>query len=65
MVVNVARRWEKRPWILLLKSSWPIGTDLESSTLSPNELLRACNLAFQKCVLVEAPLAQCVTVLVL
>jgi len=47
------------------KSSWPIGTDLGGSALSPNELLRACDLAFWECVLVGAPLAQHTTVLVL
>jgi len=42
-----------------------MGTDLGGSALSPNELLQACDLAFQECVLVGAPLAQCMTILVL
>jgi len=40
-------------------------TDLGGSTLSPNELLQACDLAFQVCVLAGAPLSQRMTVLVL
>jgi len=42
-----------------------MGTDLGGSALSPNELLQACNLAFQVHVLVGALLAQHVTILIL
>jgi len=42
-----------------------MGTDLGRSTLSPNKLLQACDLAFQVHMLAGAPLAQHTTVLVL
>jgi len=42
-----------------------MGTDLEGSALSPNKLLQAHDLAFREHMLVGAPLAQRVTILVL